>query len=59
MFAFGVINYKMKPLQLIDDIKILDIAQKDAYRIIQDINNPDYQKIVNKALLDLKKDSDK
>ena len=52
----------LPPLQFsnfIDDIKILDIAQKDAYRIIQDINNPDYQKIVNKALLDLKKDSDK
>ena len=52
----------LPPLQFsnfIDDIKILDIAQKDAYHIIQDINNPDYQKIVNKALLDLKKDSDK
>ena len=52
----------LPPLQFsnfIDDIKILDIAQKDAYHIIKDINNPDYQKIVNKALLDLKKDSDK
>ena len=49
----------LPPLQFsnfIDDIKILDIAQKDAYDIIKDINNEDYQKIINKALLDLKKD---
>ena len=50
----------LPPLQFsnfIDDIKILDIAQKDAYRIIQDINNADYKNILNKALLDLKKDN--
>ena len=51
----------LPPLQFsnfIDDIKILDIAQKDAYRIVQDLDNPNYKKIVTKALLDLKKDSD-
>lgn len=50
----------LPPLQFsnfIDDIKILDIAQKDAYHIIQNIDNPNYQKIINKALVDLKKDS--
>lgn len=50
----------LPPLQFsnfIDDIKILDIAQKDAYKIIQDINNPDYHLIIEKVLLDLKKDS--
>lgn len=51
----------LPPLQFsnfIDDIRILDVAQKDAYHIIQDINNVDYKKIVNKALQDLKNDSD-
>ncbi len=51
----------LPPLQFsnfIDDIKILDVAQKDAYRIIQDINNPNYLKIITKAMKDLKKDSD-
>ena len=50
----------LPPLQFsnfIDDIKILDIAQKYAYRIIKDINNADYKNILNKALLDLKKDN--
>ena len=41
----------------IDDIKILDIAQKDAYHIIQNIDNPNYHMIINEVLLKLKKDS--
>ena len=51
----------LPPLQFanfIDDIKILDVAQKDAYYIIQDMENIENRKIINKVLLDLKKDSD-
>jgi len=50
----------LPPLQFsnfIDDIKILDIAQKDAYKIIQDLDNPNYKAIIDKVLYDLKKDS--
>ena len=51
----------LPPLQFanfIDDIKILDVAQKDAYYIIQEMNNIENKKIIDKVLLDLKKDSD-
>ena len=51
----------LPPLQFanfIDDIKILDVAQKDAYYIIQDIDNIENKRIIDKVLLDLKKDSD-
>ena len=51
----------LPPLQFsnfIDDIKILDVAQKDAYEIIKNINNIENKKIINKAIEDLKKDSD-
>ena len=51
----------LPPLQFsnfIDDIRILDVAQKDAYHIIQNFDNYNYQEIIRKALEDLKKDSD-
>ena len=51
----------LPPLQFsnfIDDIRILDVAQKDAYHIIQNFDNYNYQEIIRKALEYLKKDSD-